>query len=141
MPVNTRVARLKKIRTTRKMNCAKNSVVTTFLQMLNMVKVYHWNTRSYAEHKSTDELYDRLNKNVDQFVETMLGKRGDRLPNIDQRLPIMSKSRGDFKHRILQYREYLKKLDTCFEGETDLLNIRDEILGDINQFLYLMTFH
>jgi hypothetical protein len=71
----------------------------------------------------------------------MLGKRGDRLPNIDQRLPIMSKSRGDFKHRILQYREYLKKLDTCFEGETDLLNIRDEILGDINQFLYLMTFH
>jgi hypothetical protein len=23
---------------------------------------------------------------------------------------------------------------------TDLLNIRDEILGDLNQFLYLLTF-
>jgi hypothetical protein len=24
--------------------------------------------------------------------------------------------------------------------DSDLLNIRDELLGDINQFLYLMTF-
>ena len=26
-------------------------------------------------------------------------------------------------------------------SDTDLLNIRDEILGDLNQFLYLATFY
>ena len=27
------------------------------------------------------------------------------------------------------------------ERDTDLLNVRDEILGDVNQFLYLLTFN
>ena len=27
------------------------------------------------------------------------------------------------------------------EGNTDLYTIRDEILGDLNQFLYLLTFY
>jgi hypothetical protein len=31
--------------------------------------------------------------------------------------------------------EYIKE-----KGNTDLYNIRDEILGNINQFLYLITF-
>ena len=35
-----------------------------------------------------------------------------------------------------------KILEATFDDkkDTDLLNIRDEILSDINQFLYLMTF-
>ena len=39
----------------------KSHIIQTFLQMLNVIKVYHWKTRSYAEHKATDELYERLN--------------------------------------------------------------------------------
>ena len=31
-------------------------IVTMFLQMLNTVKLYHWKTSSYAQHKATDEL-------------------------------------------------------------------------------------
>ena len=48
----------------------------------------------------------------------------------------------DFKERIYEYREFLVDIDIYFntKKDTDLLNIRDEILGDINQFLYLMTF-
>ena len=32
------------------------SIVTMFLQMLNTVKLYHWKTSSYAQHKATDSL-------------------------------------------------------------------------------------
>ena len=54
-------------------------IVLTFIQMLNTVKLYHWKTHSYAEHKATDTLYENLNVNIDKFVETMLGKHGNRV--------------------------------------------------------------
>jgi hypothetical protein len=53
-----------------------------------------------------------------------------------------SQNQADFKKRIHAFREYLMEMHTCLDPaqDTDLLNIRDEIMGDINQFLYLMTF-
>ena len=52
------------------------NIVTMFLQMLNTVKLYHWKTSSYAQHKATDDLYSSLNESIDSFVEIMLGKNG-----------------------------------------------------------------
>jgi len=118
----------------------KHMIVSTFMEMLNTVKVYHWNTRSYAEHKATDELYAKLNEHVDSFVEVMLGKRGDRLPHLRGKVPVVTKDAADFKSCIFAYRHFLKRLGRCFSQDSDLMNIRDEILGDLNQFLYLMTF-
>ena len=53
----------------------QQKIVTMFLQMLNTVKLYHWKTTSYSQHKATDELYSNLNENIDSFVEIMLGKK------------------------------------------------------------------
>jgi hypothetical protein len=38
------------------------------LEMIMMVKLFHWKTHSYATHKATDELYSKLNEHVDQFI-------------------------------------------------------------------------
>ena len=119
----------------------KHRIVSTFMEMLNTVKVYHWNTRSYAEHKATDELYAKLNEHVDSFVEVMLGKRGDRLPHLRGKVPVVTKDVADFKSCIFAYRHFLKGLGRCFSQDSDLMSIRDDILGDLNQFLYLMTFN
>ena len=32
------------------------NIVIMFLRMLNTVKLYHWKTISYPQHKATDEL-------------------------------------------------------------------------------------
>ena len=53
----------------------KLDLITIFLNLLNNVKIYHWKTRSYAVHKATDELYEKLNEQIDQFVEVLLGKK------------------------------------------------------------------
>jgi hypothetical protein len=44
-----------------------------------MIKLYHWGTLSYATHKATDDLYAKLNVNIDSFVEVMIGKDGKRI--------------------------------------------------------------
>jgi hypothetical protein len=49
----------------------------------------------------------------------------------------------DFKSRMFEYREFLNDLNIHFDEkkDSDLLSIRDEILADINQFLYLFSFN
>lgn len=121
-------------------------IVLMFLQMLNTIKLYHWKTMSYATHKATDELYLSLGTNVDLFVETMLGKKGDRvhLTNV-KHLPLLDYTNiGDFKREIDKYKKYMIEMNDSktvdLKGNSDLLNIRDTILGDLNKFTYLLTF-
>jgi len=124
-------------------NKKKSLIVRTFLEMLNTVKLYHRKTHSFAQHKATDELYERLNGHVDTFIEVLLGKDESRIKMVERRCELLDFSEGsDFKERIYEYREFLVDMNRYFDAkrDTDLLNIRDEILGDINQFLYLMTF-
>jgi len=123
----------------------KNShIVRMFIEMLNVVKLYHWKTHSFPEHKNTDELYTRLNEHIDKFVEVLLGKDESRIKQWERKMDIVQADNSkQFKDRIYEYREFLIDLNKFFDSkrDSDLLNIRDEILGDINQFLYLMTFH
>lgn len=121
-------------------------IVTTFLQMLNTVKLYHWKTTSYPEHKATDELYSNLNKNIDSFVEVMLGKTGSRVNLTGQKtLPLLDYTNlEDFKKEIEKYKVFLinmnKDAGINITNNSDLLNIRDELLANLNQFTYLLTF-
>lgn len=121
----------------------KSYMVKIFIEMLNAVKLYHWKTRSYAQHKATDELYSKLNDHIDTFIEIMLGKEEGRIHMLEKRIDLLDASNtGNFKQRIYEYRDFLKDINLYFDEhrDSDLLNVRDEILGDINQFLYLLTF-
>jgi len=124
----------------------QQQIVIMFLQMLNTVKLYHWKTSSYAQHKATDELYTNLNANIDTFVETMLGKTGGRVNLIGQKtLRLLDYTNlGDFKKEVDKYKQFLiemnKDAGLNITNNSDLLNIRDEILGNLNQFTYLLTF-
>lgn len=124
-------------------NTTKSHIVKVFLEILNMVKLYHWKTRSYSQHKATDELYSKLNEHIDSFIEVLLGKDASRIHMIERRIDLLDSSNGtEFKKRIFEYRDFLQSMNIYFNSsrDSDLLNIRDELLGDINQFLYLLTF-
>lgn len=122
----------------------KSELANSFLEMLMTVKVYHWWTHSYAEHRATDELYGKLNKYIDKFVEVMLGKTGSRLNMKNKKIIFTNPStKKEFIKTINEYKLLLRnKMDIYIDivKDTDLLNIRDEILGNLNQFLYLLTF-
>jgi DNA-binding ferritin-like protein len=128
-----------------KSNQFQSEITCKFLEMLIMVKLYHWKTQSYAQHKATDELYSKLNENIDNFVEVLLGKTETRTNLLKK--PTISlidlSSKEQLKTQINDFKVYLVNLtDNKFimkMSNTDLLNIRDEILGDLNQFLYLLT--
>lgn len=137
--------------TRRHMSSSKNAynqqrIVLMFLQMLNTVKLYHWKTSSYAQHKATDELYENLNSNIDKFVEIMLGKTGGRVNLTGTKsIPLLDYTNvSDFTREINMYKNFLINMNTNavinITNNSDLLNVRDEILGNLNQFTYLLTF-
>ena len=124
-------------------NQKKSHLVRIFLEMLNVVKLYHWKTRSFSQHKATDELYERLNEHIDKFVEVLLGKDQSRINMIEKNIELLDTySTKEFQKRVFEYRGFLTDLDRYFDQkrDTDILSIRDDILVDINQFLYLLTF-
>ena len=123
-------------------NTRKSNIVKIFLEVINMIKLYHWKTRSYSEHKATDELYDRISDNTDKFIEVLMGKDQSRIQMIESKIDLIDPNKlTDFKDRIHKFREFLEDIDIYFDkrNDSDLLNIRDEMLSDVNQFLYLIS--
>ena len=121
----------------------KKDLVKTFLEMLNTIKLYHWSTHSYPEHKATDELYSSLNSHIDRFVEVLLGKDGSRINQIEHVSYMIPdpQNTGEVKKSVEHFKDYLYKLPLNDPKDSDLGNIKDEILADLNQFLYLLTLH
>jgi DNA-binding ferritin-like protein len=124
----------------------QQQITVRFLELLIMVKLYHWKTHSYATHKATDELYSSLNSNIDKFIEVLLGKTSSRIDLNQKTIPLVDLNSQE---KLI---ERIKECKTCLidlnkdafmnsMSNTDLFNIRDEILGNLNQFLYLLSFH
>jgi len=146
---NVRKSRMSRMYTINKPTnkISQQKIVMMFLQMLNTVKLYHWKTSSYAQHKATDDLYTNLNLNIDSFVEIMLGKTGGRVNLTSQKsIPLLDYTNvTDFKREVEKYKQFLiemnKDAGLNITNNSDLLNVRDEILGNLNQFTYLLTFN
>jgi len=118
-------------------------IINLMLTLRNQVKIYHWETMQFSRHKSTDDLVDKLDDSIDKFVEVYIGKYGR--PNLNQRngtIRLRNFSDDQATEVLKQAVEWLTmRLPKLLSNkDTDLLNIRDEILGDLNQTLYLFTF-
>ena len=120
------------------------TIVQFYLSLRNSIKVYHWNTHSNPRHKATDALIEKLDALTDSFMEIYIGRHGRQdlsaKPMTLDIPPLNEKA-------VIKYLEAARvwlsdKLPTLLhKKDTDLLNIRDEILGEINQALYLFTLH
>ena len=109
------------------------------LKILNQLKVYHWQTQSYAQHQAFGSTYDTLNELIDTFIEVYTGKYGN------------VKSKITYKFELESYDEnFMNFVDSCVKflsnlqneldsADTDLLNIKDEMLAEINKLKYLLS--
>lgn len=117
-------------------------IVQRFITVQIQVKTFHWQTYSYSRHKSTDRLFENLLELVDQFVETYMGKSEKRLDfqKTNHTIRLQNISEKKIVYILKQFAIFLTNLDNREKHLTsDLLNIRDEMLGVVHQTLYLLT--
>jgi hypothetical protein len=116
-------------------------IVTNLLTLHNQLKIHHWQTKSYAEHKALGRAYDEFSGLIDEFIEVFMGKYG-RIESRDGFKIELSNyndlSTVDFVDKYINYlvTELPKGLE---ESDTDLFNIRDEMLAQLNKLKYLLT--
>ena len=115
------------------------SIVVAMMTIRDQIKVYHWQTKSFARHKATDEFVTELDGLIDSFVEVYMGKYG--LPKVSGSIKLHNFSESAAKSFVSKQTTYLSKVlpRKLKSTDTDLLNIRDEVLALVNKTLYLFT--
>jgi len=116
-------------------------IQTTFMQMQHQYKILHWQTTSFSQHKSFDEIVSSLMENTDEFIETYMGKYGRVIAANTFNITLANYKDTDFIALTDKYIGFLIGLNDMLDKsvDSDLLNIRDEILGSLNQLKYLLT--
>jgi hypothetical protein len=119
----------------------KEELILKLVQIQLQFKFLHWQTYGDAKHRAYGNIYDSLGDMIDMFAEAMMGKYGR--PDFESEFSIMfqdikTMNIQDFLDGITEFLVGMTdQLDTRYD--TDLLNLRDEMLAEINKLKYLLT--
>lgn len=119
----------------------KEELILKLVQIQLQWRFLHWQTFGDAKHRTYGEIYEGLDDLIDSFTESMMGKYGR--PEFDPEFTIMfqdikSLSIQNFMDGITEFLvSFTDQLDSRYD--TDLLNMRDEMLAVINKSKYLLT--
>lgn len=114
--------------------------IQDIIGLQTQIKFFHWQTKIYAKHNALGELYDTISDNIDEFAEIAMGKYG--------RIVVDGLS---YTFINVSDENVIKVIDggvdmcTAITGaldskvDTDLLNLRDELLASLNKTKYLLT--
>jgi hypothetical protein len=115
--------------------------IRILFHMANSIKLYHWQTKSFARHKATCELFANITSLTDQFVEVYMGRYSR--PSFPKGIEFRVEELSDNSAKILlkEFSDFLRtELTKCLKSsDTDLFALRDDILGEINKTMYLFT--
>lgn len=119
----------------------KEEIIKKLVQIQLQWRFLHWQTFGDAKHKTYGQIYEGLDGLIDNFTETMMGKYGR--PEFEPEFALMFQdisalSIQNFMDGITEFMVSMTdQLDSRYD--TDLLNIRDEMLGLINKSKFLLT--
>jgi len=113
-----------------------------FLQLRDQIKLYHWQTRVYARHVATDGSLERLEKHIDSFVEVYIASFGrPKLSGKNATITLHNLTDAGAVRLVKSAGKYVQGIHKSLQGHSELINILDEILGEMGQLLYLFSFH
>jgi DNA-binding ferritin-like protein len=119
----------------------KEELILKLVQIQVQFKFMHWQTTGDAKHRAYGDIYDTLGDLIDSFTEAMMGKYGR--PEFESEFALMFQ---DLKSLSLQnfmdgITDFLVSITEMLDPkyDTDLLNLRDEMLAAINKLKYLLT--
>jgi hypothetical protein len=114
------------------------------LNLRNQLKLYHWQTKIYARHIAVDKVLKDLDELIDSYVEVYIGKYGRPRVTGDNAVLRMQNltdagaqklAKGAINYMLKPLVNHLKAEDS------DLLSIRDDMVAQMHQLMYLFTLH
>lgn len=118
-----------------------SEIILELVKIQTQFKFLHWQTKSYAKHNAYGGFYDSLTDLIDKYAEVCMGKHGR--PDFGGDFNLEFKDIKTFSSQTFldNATDFIvgiaEKLDS--KKDTDLLNIKDEILAEVNKLKYLLT--
>lgn len=124
---------------TRRATRIGGDIISHLLTIRNQIKLYHWQTRQFSRHTATDALTAALDLSIDKFAESYMGRYGR--PVVSGSITLHNFSESAARSFVRRETVYLQTVLPRKLGKTDsdLLNIRDEILAELTKVSYLFT--
>lgn len=118
-------------------------IVLGFFGIYDQMKFYHWTTSRYSRHMASDEFLKVISNLIDNFVEIYQGKYGKIKLTTNKNIVIDNLTDDNIANFLISFRNFLLNDLPRFidQKDTDLLTIRDEMLGITNKTLYLFTLY
>lgn len=122
------------------------SIVHCALDFSSRVKLFHWQTTSYEEHKTLNNFYKDFSKLTDTLIETIFGKFGrQELSTEECSVSLKNYKESDDK----AVASLLSEMESCYfnecrkkfstEKDPEIINIIDEIIALIQKNKYLIS--
>ena len=116
-------------------------IILKLLEIREQFQIMHWQTKSYARHKAYDMYFSELSGLTDNLAESYQGKYGKIVLDSPVQLNLQDISQLDLNAFLdgimnLLTTEFSSGVD---EADTDLANIRDEMIALTNKLKYLLT--
>ena len=108
--------------------------LTYFHEQLHLT---HWQTTSYAEHKSLGKLYEYVQEFKDDVIEKLMGYTGKR-PTPYKIEPLINCTGNECVSNILSFASSLKSYAES-NSYHDIANLADALSGEAAKTKYLLT--
>ena len=115
-------------------------IISPLIRIQEQLRIFHWQSNTYAQHKAFGKAYEDLGDLVDNFVEVYMGKNGKVKAKLTYNIELDNLS-DSYLDYINSYIVFLDSLSGELnpEKDSDLLNIRDEMKGVLNKLKYLLS--
>ena len=125
-------------------NASKQAAASAALAKLFEFRIklhlMHFATDSFAEHKALGKAYEAVDGFIDSFAEMFMGAKGSK--DIVKSIGSLNVAAdGDSMAVMNELEAFLKGplADEIGADETALLNMRDDLLGNVQTVKYLLT--
>jgi hypothetical protein len=117
-----------------------NKIAMNLLNHQIVMKLFHFQTELYGAHKASDSYLEKFAGTMDKFLEIAQGIYG-RLTIKKFKLEGSSHTDENIMKHIEGIIMLLRTgIDDVLDNYTDLINVRDELVGDAEQLKYLLSF-
>jgi hypothetical protein len=115
--------------------------ITRLLTLQNQLRIFHWQCDKHSQHESFGKTYEELDPLIDSFIEEFMGLRGKIKKEGGFNIELKNFDEIDYLNFLNEYINYLiiELPQNLSETDTNLFNLRDEILGSLQKLKYLLT--
>jgi hypothetical protein len=120
------------------MESIQRDVLLGFYKWQLLIKSFHFVTKYNVRHEAAGKYLDNFMEDYDKFMEVCMGHHGQMSMDNEYTIKIGIVNDDTIFYHIDKFGEFLNNLREPYEKHSDLLNILDEMVANLNRLVYLL---